>query len=76
MDGNSGARHREPALADGVPYGLDGLAQSVMYGTTRRARPSETEAVSSGNGVLKLHLSQGFLSKLGWPQICETAKRS
>ena len=39
-------------------------------------RPSETEAVTSGNGVLKLHLSQRFLSKFRWPQICETAKRS
>ena len=36
-------------------------------------RPSRNEAVTSGNGGLKLLLSHGFLSKHRLPQICEHA---
>jgi hypothetical protein len=35
--------------------------------------PSESDAVTSGNGVLKLLLSQGFFSKRRLPEICENA---
>ena len=36
-------------------------------------RPSRNEAVTSGNGGLKLLLSHGFLAKHRLPQICENA---
>jgi hypothetical protein len=38
--------------------------------------PGENDTVTSGNAVLKLLWSQGFLSKGRLPQICENAKHS
>jgi hypothetical protein len=59
---------------------LMAMPASNSINATRRAAPtirtwpSESEAVTSGNGVLKLLLSQGFFSKRRLPEICENAK--